>query len=222
MNRTTSGFWGEFLMKLRRFGIILIAGMLVSMNVPMVSGYFQPDDTHWWHDPVQLGPWPIEAPGAWDPSNPDDFDPGVNGQFTNPGKKSIIVAIIDNGFDPDHEDLIGNNWISPTGTSGWDFYKQFGFGDDDPSGDGAHGTQMAGIIGAVTNNNQGIAGMAQVRIMHLKIANDAGTDAKVEYCVEAINYAVDNGADVISMSLGKGPARAYTLTRKARRVTTIH
>ena len=207
MNRTTSGLWGEFPMKLRRFGIILIAGMLVSMNVPSAVAYFNPDDTHWWYDPWQIGPLMIDADGAWDPSNPDDNLPGTpNGKFTNPGKKSIIVAIIDDGFDPDHEDLIGNNWISPSGTSGKDFYGDDGYTeDDDPSGDGAHGTQMAGIIGAVTNNDQGVAGMAQVRIMHLKIFDNEGIDSKRECWESAIYYAVDNGADVISMSIGRGP-----------------
>jgi len=68
------------------------------------------------------------------------------------GDTTIIVAVIDVGADYDHDDLAGNRWTD----IGYDFYD----GDDDPypSDEARHGTAVAGILGAVTNNSIGVAG----------------------------------------------------------------
>ncbi|NQV90363.1 S8 family serine peptidase [Candidatus Uhrbacteria bacterium] len=148
----------------------------------------------------------ISAPVAWD---------------IETGSEKTIVAILDAGFDLDHEDLIGQYWRNEDEIGndsvdddqngfeddliGWDFVD----GDTDPSSviyEGvrdsvaSHGTVIAGIIGATANNGLGIAGINwDVRIMPLRVLNEfgAGSTADVR---RAIVYAVENGADVINLS----------------------
>ena len=141
----------------------------------------------------------------------------------NYGSEEIIVAVIAWGIDLTHDELDGNLWnnivelngqtnVDDDGNDyvddfyGWDFQASNGVGDNDPNPDylgEMHGTQCAGIISAETNNNQGIASVAGgwngdggVKIMALR---SLATRSSV---VEAIYYAADNGADVISMSGG--------------------
>jgi subtilisin family serine protease len=108
------------------------------------------------------------------------------------GASNVIVAIIDSGVDLDHPDL--------TCVTGYDF------GDNDPnpdddSGAAGHGTCCAGVA-AATNNNLGCAGIAAgCRIMPLKVANSAGA-MYFSAIQNALYYAADHGADVISLSLG--------------------
>ncbi len=129
------------------------------------------------------------------------------------GNKQIVVAVIDTGVSLFHEDLskniwvnrdeIPNNGVDDDGNGYVDDYWGYDFVNRDPTpmDDEGHGTHVAGIIAAEINNLVGIAGISQVKIMPLKVldANGNGYDSDV---AEAIYYAVDNGADVISMSLG--------------------
>ncbi|OGK21285.1 hypothetical protein A3C23_02125 [Candidatus Roizmanbacteria bacterium RIFCSPHIGHO2_02_FULL_37_13b] len=117
----------------------------------------------------------IKAPQAWDQTT---------------GSKSIIAAIIDSGIDVNHEDLKGN--IVAT--------KDFtGCGMQDDVG---HGTHTAGTVGAVGNNTTGVVGINwTVGIMALKVGC-SGKDIALSTVTSAINYAADNGARVINMSLG--------------------
>jgi len=110
------------------------------------------------------------------------------------GSSNVVVAVVDTGVDYNHPDLAGNC------ISGYDFVNN----DDDPMDDHNHGTHCAGIIGAVGNNNVGISGVCwDISIMPVKCLNShgSGTSSGV---AESIIYAADNGADVISMSLGGG------------------
>ncbi len=89
---------------------------------------------------------------------------------------------------------------------GYDFYNDDAnvqAGATNPSGDAVdHGTLVAGTIGASANNSTGGAGMDWgARIMPLQVFSDDG-EAYTSHVVEAIEYAVDNGADVINLSLG--------------------
>ena len=119
------------------------------------------------------------------------------------GSNEIIVAIIDDAIDINHPDLRANMM------AGYDFVNE----DTDPSPglcvDPAkqtetleqHGTKVAGIIGAVGNNNLGIAGINwQIKIMPLKI----GCYYKQSLETRAVQYALDNGAHIINASYG-GP-----------------
>jgi major intracellular serine protease len=105
--------------------------------------------------------------------------------------KGVTVAVIDTGCDLDHPDLKDNL------VDGYDFIN----GSRYPTDDNGHGTHVAGTI-AASNNGKGIVGVApQAKIMPLKsLGGDGSGDLK--HICQAILYAADNNADIITMSLG--------------------
>jgi PKD repeat protein len=124
------------------------------------------------------------------------FDANAEGAWSASqgfGSSTVIIAILDTGADIDHPDL---NLVS-----GYDF----GDGDsnpDDNSSGGGHGTCCAGIATAKANNGLGACGAAPAcKVMPLKVANSAGT-MYFSAIQNALYYAADNGAHIISMSLG--------------------
>ena len=134
----------------------------------------------------------------------------------------IVVAVIDSGVDYNHPDLLGNIWSNPGETGvdaigrnkasngadddgngfvddfrGWDFVNN----DNDPMDDNSHGTHISGLV-AAKRDGVGITGTAPTaKIMPLKILNRTGV-GKIRDEINAINYAVANGARVINVSLG--------------------
>lgn len=111
------------------------------------------------------------------------------------GKEDVVIAVIDTGIDMAHPDL-NDKIVSP----GYDWVN----GDEDATDDQGHGTFVAGIAAAETNNSEGIAGVAwNCKLLPLKTM-DAEGEGFYSDIVDAIYYAVDNGADVINLSLG-GP-----------------
>lgn len=130
------------------------------------------------------------------------------------GNTNVVVAVIDTGIDYFHPDLEENIWVNPreipsNGTDddhnhyiddqhGFDFVST----DSDPFDDNGHGTHVAGIIGAKGGNKRGVAGVCwSVSLMALKILDDAGS-GDVATAIEAIAYAVSNGARLINASWG--------------------
>jgi subtilisin family serine protease len=135
------------------------------------------------------------------------------------GSTEVIVAVLDSGFNLDHPDLqdvfwnnsdeIPDNGIDDDGNQyvddycGWDFINQnnnVSYYTDVGFSLKAHGTHVTGTI-AAQMNNYGIVGMApNITIMPLRILNknDRNPDTVV---AEAIRYAADNGARIISMSI---------------------
>lgn len=135
----------------------------------------------------------------------------------------IVVAVIDSGVDYNHDDLAANIWINPGETGldqwgnpkesngidddgngypddfrGWDFYS----GVNDPMDATGHGTHVAGIIGAVGNNGEGIAGVNwNVKIMPLKVARPSGGFSLVAI-IQAVEYSWKNGAHISNNSYG--------------------
>lgn len=110
-----------------------------------------------------------------------------------------------NGLDDD-----GNGYIDDV--IGWDFTDAPQFPDDgdyltpdnDPMDEypGGHGTPVAGIINALTDNRKGIASVAPgVRVMNLRAGTAAGY-LEVDDVAEAIVYAVDNGCKIVNLSFG--------------------
>src|SRR5438270_297423 len=118
----------------------------------------------------------------------------------NPGS-SATVAVLDTGVDASQPDLQGA--VVP----GANIVAGSGDGTSDPNG---HGTEMAGIVAAATDNNTGIAGVrySGVKVMPVTVlgADGTGLDSDV---INGVVYAVQNGADVILMSFsnpGYSPA----------------
>ena len=104
-----------------------------------------------------------------------------------------VIAVIDTGADLAHPDLDGNL------VSGYDFLDN----DPNPTDTYGHGTHVAGIAAAETNNSTGTAGVAygaNIEIMPLRVCDENGCPTSA--IVDAIYYAADNGANVINLSLG--------------------
>lgn len=128
------------------------------------------------------------------------------------GDNTTIVAVIDSGIMRDHPDLAvnvinGEDFISPIG----DGLGGETAGDGlDNNGDGVadqnvgHGTHCGGIIGAVGNNGEGVSGHSwHTKLLPLRVFPVNGDDGAMSSAIiEAIGYAVNNGATCISLSLG--------------------
>ncbi len=147
----------------------------------------------------------ISAPTAWDVRH---------------DASGVVVAVIDTGVRCTHEDLATNLWRNPGEIAGNgrdddgngyadDVYGIDAYnGDSNPMDDNGHGTHVAGTIGAVGNNGKGVVGAAwNVGIMALKFQNSRGSGAASD-AITCINYAVENGADILSNSWGGGPSSA--------------
>lgn len=187
-------------------------------------------------DPYFASQWhlsKINAPAAWDIAT---------------GDPNIVIGILDTGTDWDHEDLgmgsdgYQNIWLNPgedpwadpndpnSGTDGidtdgngfvddwkgWDFVNNNNDSRDIAS---PHGTWVAGIASAKTNNTTGVSGVAGgfggpgTKLMILKVANQLETISAV--VDDAILYAAENGADIINMSFGALQSAALDAALKA-------
>jgi hypothetical protein len=134
------------------------------------------------------------------------------------GNSNIIVAIVDSGVDWNHEDLNAHIWENNDPINGidddnngyiddirgWDFGGLDGTPDNDPTEDSpTHGTHVAGIASAVTNNSIGVAGIGyNLTLMPIKTSRQDIGDNIIAYGYEGIIYAADNGANVINCSWG--------------------
>ena len=126
----------------------------------------------------QWGMVKVEAPKAWDVTT---------------GSSSINIAILDTGVDLDHPDL-ADKVVSNVNFS------------DSPTMDDVygHGTHVAGIAAASTNNGIGVAGLGyDTTIMNVKVLRDNGSGFH-SWIAAGIVWAVDNGAKIINLSLGGG------------------
>jgi thermitase len=120
----------------------------------------------------------IKAPAAWEETT---------------GDEKVTVAVLDTGVDLLHPDLQNKM----TG-GGRDFVND----DFDASDDNGHGTYIAGIIGAETDNGLGIAGTAwNCKILPVKVLDQTG-EGEYSQIAQGIVWAADNGAKVINLSLG--------------------
>lgn len=114
--------------------------------------------------------------------------------------REIVVAVVDTGVDARHPDLQG------VVLGGYDFVN----GDPDAADDHGHGTAVAGVIAARTNNGEGQVGVCgSCRILPVKVL-DSALKGSVASLAQAIVWATDRGARVIVMSLG-GPASTQAL-----------
>ena len=128
----------------------------------------------------------IDAPEAWD---------------LHTGTDEIILAIIDTGASESHPDLAAK--LIP----GRNIYDNND--DTDDSWFLSHGTHCSGIAAAISNNNQGVAGVSWgALIMPIKVLNWLGSGTETQ-CANGVIWAADHGANVGSMSLGYPDGISY-------------
>lgn len=133
-----------------------------------------------------------------------------------------VVAVVDTGVDFAHPDLRANllQGATFTGCAG---QSPCGNGDyrgpDGENNGDEHGTHVAGIVAAVTDNAIGVAGTApDAKILPVKVLEDGS--GSFEQIADGIRWSADNGADVINLSLGALPGmQALTLTGLESSVT---
>ncbi len=131
------------------------------------------------------------------------------------GSSAVVIAIIDTGIQYTHPDLAANMWTNPGETPGngvdddgnglVDDVYGYNFGDSTstPLDTNGHGTHVAGIASAVTDNGIGVAGVGfSTRLMALKASTGSSDSLPTSAIVSAISYAVAKGAKVINMSFG--------------------
>lgn len=187
-----------------------------------------PNDSEYFR---QWYPSSIQLPAAWDVTT---------------GSSSVTVALIDGGVWTDHPDLRNNVWTNAQEVQGngidddsngfvddvrgWDFITN----TNDPlpkGGSGAntiamqHGTVAAGLMAAVGNNGQGIAGAAwNIRVMPLRVLNHQGNGTTYDVG-RAIYYAINKGVKIINLSLVGSSESSYVKTAileaKARGILVI-
>lgn len=128
-------------------------------------------------------------------------------------KKRPVIAILDTGVDITHPDLEANIWTNPNEIANGSDDDKNGFKDDlhgwdfvnktsDVRDYNSHGTHCAGIAAAVGDNGKGVTGAnPNAYIMPVTVMQSNGTGA-ISTIIEGINYAKNNGADIISMSIG--------------------
>jgi subtilisin family serine protease len=141
-----------------------------------------PDDAYW---SEQWGLRKIRLPEAWDRTH---------------GSTNVVVSVLDTGVDGTHPDLAGV--VMP---AGHDFVND----DGDTADDEGHGTAVAGVIAARTNNREGQAGVCWTcTVLPEKVLGASGVGDTVKIAL-ALVRAADAGAQVINMSLGgTGPSQA--------------
>lgn len=168
--------------------------------VPVYEMDYQPNDYNFsnlYHLDV------IQAQAAWNISK---------------GDSAVVIAVVDNAFRIDHEDLAANIWFNPgeipgngiddegngyvDDVNGYDVSDN----DNDPSPPNAsfnHGTHVAGCAAAVTDNGKGIAGIGfNCSIMPVKSKSNSSPGSTLDNTFEGLQYAIASGADIISMSFG--------------------
>jgi thermitase len=133
---------------------------------------------------LQWGMAKVQAPDAW----------GVTH-----GSASVPVAVLDTGVQASHPDLAGKVVAAKNFTSSTTLDDVYG-----------HGTHVAGIAAAVSNNSTGVAGLGwNVTVMNAKVLGDNGSGS-LSSVAQGVTWAADNGARVINMSLG-GTTASSTL-----------
>ncbi len=170
------------------------------------SSFVIPNDPGWAN---QWGPARIGAPAAWNVVT---------------GTPDVVIAVIDSGVCLEHEDLAAKLWANPgeipgnqvdddgngkiDDVRGWHFFHSWYNGGYAPAenadvrDDYGHGTHVAGIAAAATNNGRGIAGIAWgARILPVKVLDQYG-DGWYSDIAAGIVYAADSGARIINLSLG--------------------
>lgn len=184
------------------------------------------------NDPYFVEQYALKNDGSYKNGTPGADIKITHAWQISTGSPNIVVAVIDTGVDYNHPDLANNIWINKDELRddgldndgngyiddfvGWDF-----IGDDllDPIEDNDpmddywnHGTHVSGTIGALTDNKEGVAGVCwDVKIMALKALEGVDLDTVISALVGAVEYATENGANIINASWGWSDHRSNAL-----------
>ena len=144
--------------------------------LPMLADDFPPLP----NDPYYGSQWALEKVGA-------------SQAWAQARGRGVLIAVLDTGVDLDHPDLASK----VRDDIDWDFVDGDGVAEDAHG----HGTHVAGIVAAATDNGVGVAGMGwEATILPIRVVGPGGADSLA--LAQAISYTVDRGADVINLSLG--------------------
>jgi outer membrane protein assembly factor BamB len=143
------------------------------------------------------------------------------GWATRTSAQSVIVGILDSGALLDHQDLLANFWVNPTPNTTASYSSQNANGETEmvnetdslnglnavngsgpPTDTAGHGTHVSGIVGAVGNNNLGVAGVAwTAQLMELEFIDSTGSGSTTAE-LPCIEYAIQHKIGVINASFG--------------------
>jgi len=168
------------------------------------------------NDPKFANLWAMNNTGQTGGAADADIDASEAWDIIRQVPDNIVIAVIDTGVDYTHPDLASNMWHNPGEIAGngidddgngyvddvygYDFCNN----DSDPMDDNSHGTHCSGTIGAVGNNGIGVTGVCWgVKIMAVKFLSSNGSGYTSD-AISAIQYAVANGAKILSNSWGGG------------------
>lgn len=160
--------------------------------------YAEPNTTHEaFYEPSdprfsdQYAPTQVKSDQAWD---------------TTLGDSSVTIAVVDTGAQYDHPDLQSNYKSNPG--------RDFADDDSDPypdvQSDEYHGTHVSGCAAAVIDNGTGVAGQGNSSLINGRALDEGGSGSTSDIA-DAVEWAADQGADIINLSLGGG---GYTSTMK--------
>lgn len=175
------------------------------------------------NDPMYSQQWGLNNTGQTGGTIDMDIDAPEAWEVTT-GSSNTIVAVIDTGVDYNHPDLAANIWNNVAEVGGLpgvdddgngyvdDFHGyDFANNDNNPMDDHSHGTHVAGTVAALGNNGIGVTGVAwDAQIMAVKFL-DAQGNGTTANAVEAIDYAVDNGAVIANASWGGNEPFSQTM-----------
>ncbi len=138
------------------------------------------------------------------------------------GDPNMIIAVLDSGVNLNHPQLAGRLWKNSgevidgidNDNNGYiddvDGYN-FAYGTNNVADDWGHGSNIAGLLGSIPNDGVGYAGINWAsKIMPVKMLNQDGVYLTAQWAIDALYYAVNNGAKVINMSFGgSGDSTAF-------------
>ena len=182
--------------------LVVIAAFKADPNVEYAEPNYMAHTAFVPNDPRYSDQWgltQISAPSAWNVTH---------------GSPAIVIAIVDTGLDLNHPDLISKLWVNPgeipgngldddndgfvDDVNGWNFVEN----NLTPQDQIGHGSHVAGIAAAATDNGIGIAGVCpNCRIMSNRTMDDSGAGTYSNIAA-GITYAAQKGARVINLSLG--------------------
>lgn len=177
------------------------AWIAYSERVPVYQLFLTPNDSLYF--PNQLYLHYLNADSAWNIST---------------GSPSVKIAIVDDAIQTQHEDLMTQLWHNPAEIAGDSIDNDFnGYIDDTTGYDVAdldndvnppayqftHGTSVAGLAGAASNNGIGVASVGfNISLIPVKTKKDNSPGSILDSVLAGVEYAIVAGSDVINMSFG--------------------